>query len=376
MKVSIITGCLNSAKTIEQTIRSVVGQMQSYENIEYIIIDGGSTDGTLDIIRKYEQNVAYWASEPDRGIYDAMNKGIQKATGDIIGIINSDDWYAEDIIEAIVQFWQQHPHTECLYGNYVSVEVDGNKEHIKEFSAPLVISYPHPTVFVKKEIYDRIGLYDTDFSICADSDFMLRCQCNGIRFSYINKIIAYFRFSGFSQSARTGRTHWEVVRSLARLKEQGLMTDNQIAFSERILRTNRRKYLLDYLLRRRMPRYGILRKFLKQILIVNRKEKYVIWGTGQYGRYFYESFVGLEFLIQGFVDSDSQKQLFRFGRFQVFSPEDAIKKNMFIIIASRKYEDEIRDTLVAYGLKENKDFFSFDSMFDRLILYNIKNMKK
>ncbi len=154
------------------------------------------------------------------------------------------------------------------------------------------------------------------------------------------------------------------------------MTIDQRAFSERVLRANRRKYLLDYLLRKRMPRYGILRDFLKQILMVNRKEKYVIWGTGQYGRYFYESFVGLEFLVQGFVDSDSQKQLFRIGRFQVLSPEEAIKKNVFIIIASRKYEDEIRDTLVAYGMKENKDFFSFDSMFDQLILYNIKNMKK
>lgn len=95
LKISIVTVSYNAAKTIEQTIKSVINQ--TYSNIEYIVIDGGSTDGTVDIIRKYEDRIAYWVSEPDGGIFDAMNKGIKVATGEVVGIINSDDWYEHDL---------------------------------------------------------------------------------------------------------------------------------------------------------------------------------------------------------------------------------------------------------------------------------------
>lgn len=111
IKVSIITVVYNGVKNIEQTIKSVLHQ--TYSNIEYIVIDGGSTDGSLDIIKKYSDSISYWVSEADKGIYDAMNKGISKATGDLIGIINSDDWYEPDAIMNMVTAYEENT---VLYG--------------------------------------------------------------------------------------------------------------------------------------------------------------------------------------------------------------------------------------------------------------------
>ena len=106
MKLSIITVSLNNKDTIEQTIRSVLSQ--TYNNVEYIVIDGGSTDGTVDIIKKYEDKISYWVSESDKGIYDAMNKGIRKATGDIVGILNADDFYVdENVLEKVVKCFEK-----------------------------------------------------------------------------------------------------------------------------------------------------------------------------------------------------------------------------------------------------------------------------
>lgn len=106
LKISIITVCLNSVKTIEQTIRSVI--MQDYDNLEYIIIDGGSTDGTMDIIRKYENYFSYWISEPDNGIYDAMNKSLKVCTGDVVAFLNSDDWYDNNVLKRVNSYFEEN----------------------------------------------------------------------------------------------------------------------------------------------------------------------------------------------------------------------------------------------------------------------------
>ena len=103
MRISVITVCFNSKETLEQTIKSVVGQ--EYEDKEYIVIDGGSTDGTVDILKKYAEQIAFWLSEPDEGIYDAMNKGIKHATGDVIAFLNSDDWYEPDTLTRVAGYF-------------------------------------------------------------------------------------------------------------------------------------------------------------------------------------------------------------------------------------------------------------------------------
>ncbi len=199
IKVSIITVCYNSVSTIEQTILSVIHQ--TYGNVEYIIIDGGSTDGTIEIVNKYRDRISKFVSEPDNGIYDAMNKGIGFATGEIIGIINSDDWYDLDAVELIVSKY-------CQKRNNTGIVVHGGVRVYKD--ERFIWSYcpkanelykgmiPHPSCFVSKSVYDKNGVYDLSYYIAADYDFMLRVFLKNIKFYRIKHNISNFRIGGVS----------------------------------------------------------------------------------------------------------------------------------------------------------------------------------
>lgn len=178
MKISIITVCYNSAKTIEKTILSV--RDQTYQNLEYIIVDGNSKDKTLEIIRKHEGEISKWISEPDKGLYDAMNKGIKMATGDLIGILNSDDIFnSNTVIEEIVNFHTQN-NIQASVGNIVQNKENGkiirlysskywNPEKLKIGFMP-----PHPSIFFKKNLFDKFGNYDLGFKIGADYELITR----------------------------------------------------------------------------------------------------------------------------------------------------------------------------------------------------------
>lgn len=195
---SIITVTYNSEKYLEQTIKSVLSQ--DFQDFEYIIIDGGSTDKTLDIINKYSNSISYWVSEKDNGIYDAINKGIRASKGKYIGIINSDDWYEEgsflkisnvfediqiDILCGLLRLWED---------NY-TLGVQGNASNFLKYG---MIS--HPTCFVKREVYEKVGLFNSNFKIAGDYDFMMRCFNNNCSFHFLEVIIANFRTSGISNS--------------------------------------------------------------------------------------------------------------------------------------------------------------------------------
>ncbi len=197
--VSIITVVYNGAGTIEQTIESVKGQ--SYKNIEYIIVDGDSTDGTQQIVNKHSDFISYFISEKDNGIYDAMNKGILHAKGDIIGIINSDDWYALAAVKNAVRFFEEND-VDLVYGNIQAVDYQGKK--IEWVKVPLEamwyrMAVPHPSVFIKKVIYDRYGLFDLKYKLSADYELILRLYSSGVRFGYIDEIMVFFRAGGASQ---------------------------------------------------------------------------------------------------------------------------------------------------------------------------------
>jgi glycosyltransferase involved in cell wall biosynthesis len=183
LKISIITVSFNSVKTIERTIQSVLNQ--DYNNIEYIVVDGGSTDGTISILNKYNIN---YISESDEGIYDAMNKGIRKSTGNIIGILNSDDYYENDnVISKIVEVFNTGSQSlGIVYSDLIFKEDDKIKrlykgKNFKNRDFLYGLMPPHPTVFIKKKHYDNNELYRTDFSISADFELLLR-------YMYIKKI--------------------------------------------------------------------------------------------------------------------------------------------------------------------------------------------
>lgn len=200
VKVSIVTPCLNSRKTIRQTIESILNQ--TYKNIEYIIVDGQSTDGTLDIIREYIPRFKgrlRYISEKDQGIYSAINKGIRLSRGALIGIINSDDYYEWNTVERVVSC-RTDDRYQVLYG-YCRV-MDHKREialikngHLELEQAMI----PHPTCFVTREVYRDFGMFSTAFKISADYEFMLRLHTGRkVVFTQIREILATFRAGGAS----------------------------------------------------------------------------------------------------------------------------------------------------------------------------------
>ncbi len=196
-KLSIITVSYNSAETIEQTIKSVLEQ--DYDNYEYIIIDGGSTDGTVDIIEKYADDLAYYVSEPDNGLYDAMNKGIAQARGDIIGIINSDDYYYPKAFKRVVRAFLEHKLKEYIFWGDVMYEVQGRVAGFRPDNRNIGAFAPHPSMFCPRCVYQNIGCYDTNFKLLADYDFMYRAiNVNNIKPLYEAKLIAFFREGGLA----------------------------------------------------------------------------------------------------------------------------------------------------------------------------------
>lgn len=237
---TIITPCFNSEKTIGQTLESVLNQ--TVQDYEYLIMDGGSTDGTLDIIRKYEVKfngkMRYW-SEPDNGIYDAMNKGIQKASGEIVGIINSDDWYEKDALENILSMNSDDKYL-IFHGMMRTIDSETGKEiRIAIYSADYLqdAMINHPTVFVKKEVYQDFGIFDCRYKSGADYEMMIRFYNTGqVKFVPIYRTIANFRTGGMSASVNA-------LKEAMQIKfRYGLMTKSQyiaasiFLFSRKIFR--------------------------------------------------------------------------------------------------------------------------------------------
>jgi glycosyltransferase involved in cell wall biosynthesis len=193
------------------TIQSVLSQ--KYEHLEYIVIDGGSTDGTKEVLEKYRPMLSYVLSEPDNGPFDAMNKGIRLATGDIIGIINADDWYAEHSFQQVATLYARDPSMEVMCG-YIRYW-EGNTSGKLGFAHPKRLrkemSVNHPSVFVSSETYKRLGVFDLQYRLASDYELMLRFYLNGCKFAVIEEVIANMRLDGLSDR------HWK--KSLKELYE-------------------------------------------------------------------------------------------------------------------------------------------------------------
>jgi len=212
MKVSIITATFNSEKSIQRTIDSVAGQ--DYKNIEHIIIDGGSTDMTISIIQSNSNLISTFISEKDKGIYDALNKGIKLATGDIIGFLNSDDVFTNMHVISKVANCFQVKGCDVLYGNLIyQSKDDTNRKTIRYWKSnkfhPDCLKYgwmpPHPTVYCKKEVYNQYGQYDEKFKISADYDYILRIFKEPvIKKTYLPVVMVKMDVGGISNGSAKG----------------------------------------------------------------------------------------------------------------------------------------------------------------------------
>jgi glycosyltransferase involved in cell wall biosynthesis len=209
MKVSIITVCFNSAVTIRDTIESVL--MQTYPNIEYIVVDGGSRDETMTIVGAYADRIATIVSEPDKGIYDAMNKGVRAATGDIVGILNSDDFYeSKEAIATVVGAFKVSPTADVAFGDIVFVAPDNLSHVVRYYGAghfrPWKLRFgwmpPHPATFIRKTAYEAVGEYSLVYKIAADYEMFVRLLLvKKLPWTRIDAVLVRMRDGGVSTSS-------------------------------------------------------------------------------------------------------------------------------------------------------------------------------
>jgi glycosyltransferase involved in cell wall biosynthesis len=222
LKVTIITVSYNSSETIRDTIDSVLSQ--GYHNVEYIIVDGASTDGTQDIVKSFGSKITKFISEKDKGLYDAMNKGIAQATGDIIGILNSDDiYFNKDVLSLVVTAFEEKE-VDVVYGDLYYFKTGFPERSLRYYKGGIFslkrVSFglmpPHPTFFIKRKVYDKYGNFDTRFTLSADFDLILRfLGINKVAFEYLPKVLVKMRMGGKSTSSlkRTMIMNREVLQS-------------------------------------------------------------------------------------------------------------------------------------------------------------------
>lgn len=210
-KISIITICYNAEKYIESAIKSF--QTQDYLNKEYIIIDGKSTDSTINILNTYNDLFDVVISEPDNGLYDALNKGINLASGDVIGILHADDlFFNEKTLSSVANHFNQNQ-VDALYGDLQYVLSDGKTKYRRWISGPYKKNLfrkgwmpPHPTFYVKKEVFQKYGLYNTKFKLAADYELMLRfIEKNKIKVTYLPQFLSLMRVGGASNASLKNR---------------------------------------------------------------------------------------------------------------------------------------------------------------------------
>lgn len=229
--ISLVTVVFNGAATLEHTIRSVIEQ--TYDNIEYIIIDGGSTDSTLDVIGKYDEKIDYWMSEKDKGIYDAINKGIALARGEYIGLLHSNDYYANlNAVEMIVANMKAS-NADAVFSNLDIVDPANlsrvlRKYRISSFTPFMLrigVMPPHPTFYCKKSCFEKAGLYRMDYRIAADFEMLTRLLIkHHITWQYIDETTVKMRSGGLSSSGF--KASWVVNREIIRACiENGLYTN-------------------------------------------------------------------------------------------------------------------------------------------------------
>ena len=244
MKISLITITYNSGETLADTIQSVLNQ--TYTDIEYILVDGASKDKTVSIIKQYEPLLGgrmKWISEPDKGLYDAMNKGIRMATGDIVGILNSDDFFtSNDILQKIADAFQQNTKLDAVYGDVHFVHPNNLNKIVRYYSSKVFkrslmkfgFMPAHPSFYIRREYFDKYGLYKTDYKIAADFEFLLRViYKEKIKIQYLPIDMVTMRTGGASTSGL--ESHKRIMKEHLRAFRENEISTNRFLLSLRYI---------------------------------------------------------------------------------------------------------------------------------------------
>ncbi len=228
--ITVITVVFNGAKTLRDTLESVM--KQSYDNIEHIIVDGGSGDATLDILRQYDHAIDYWLSEKDGGIYDAMNKGIALSSGEYVGMLNSDDMFSDERVVQDIADRFGMTKVDAVFSSLNIVDPHNLNKILRKYRVAKLspawlrigVMPAHPTFYCKRSCYDKGGMYKTDYKIAADFEMLVRLLIRQkISWSFIDKVTVIMRSGGLSNSGFMTRVklNWEIVRAC---RENGLYT--------------------------------------------------------------------------------------------------------------------------------------------------------
>lgn len=293
MLVSIITVCLNAAETIETTVRSVIGQ--TYTDIEYIVVDGGSTDGTVQILEKYRDFFSVFISEKDEGIYDAMNKGIELAHGEYIGIINADDWYEKETVACVVQTArtiEKDIGVICGQCRFVDGMADylPRRKSMNHIWTEMPIA--HPAAFIKRSVYGRLGKYDTRYKIAADYELIFRLYVNHVTFYFCDQVLANYRVGGISGTQKSALL-MEDIDILGRYQKYCDDPDT-------VKRSIQRKKGVSLL-------YQTDKSMFCKMLDIEPggKTGIYIWGCGYWGRELCRLLEKCGVIVEGFIDNNS-----------------------------------------------------------------------
>lgn len=321
--------------SIARTIESVLSQ--NVKNIEYIIVDGASTDSTFEIATSYYKKVIDGEypnktmrvlSEPDLGIYDAMNKGIRMSSGDIIGIINADDWYEPNAISMVLNSIPSGVCQYIIHGGLNIVADDGSKEcYYVETDAQPWDNMPamHPTCFVSRSVYEEIGLFDLNYHIVADFDFLLRCRIKNVPFIGVDKVIANFSTGGISSTSEMEVEAEDIAVCMKYLDRMGDTAD----FVARRMERLKNKFFANSV-------YSVLNKLIPD-------GECVIFGTGVWGNKMHEICKKSDVKVLFFVDNNSKK-----WNEIVVNPENLKQFNGTVIVSIRNYEEEIKRQVLKY----------------------------
>lgn len=359
-KISIITACYNAENTIEQTIQSVLGQ--TYENIEYIIVDGASTDGTMEIVNNYKEQIDIIISESDEGIYDAFNKGARAATGDYIQYLNADDYLIDKfVVDDVYNEMKKLVDVTIIYGGVLCQnDITGLKSWInKEIDYEKFRSgnsLPHQAVFTKRETMLEMGLFDTKYEILADYDLTSKIfkKYKG-QIYYIPRLISIFRIGGISS---------QLINRTKLYKEMDLILQNvfqvELYYDEGI---SNEEYLKIWLEKKNFEKKNIAH-FLNQ----QNLSKVAIWGTGVIANLLVPEFNEHNINVEAFIDNDIQKQNVKMNNIVIHSPEWLVEnqKNIDAIIFGfeGKYEDEVRLQLANANVNVNS--YSWKELIEKI----------
>jgi Glycosyltransferases involved in cell wall biogenesis len=287
-KISVIIVVFNGAKTLPQAIESVL--RQTYKNVELIVVDGGSTDGTLDILRKYGSSNFIWKSEPDKGIYDAMNKGIMMANGEWIYFLGADDTIKNDTVFENVFNKESHTDVDFLYGNAYFLSLKRLYDGPFDEDKILFRNVCHQSIFYKKSIHDKVGYYNLRYQLFADWDFNIRCFFNSeIKRKYIDVVIANYAKGGLSNANNDLLFFRNVLfpKNLWALQKNGIKKLNNVIFYDkwwRLLRSmkliGKKDSLADYVFNENLPRA------ISNMFSFQRKIPFPVLRIGVFSKFF------------------------------------------------------------------------------------------